>query len=124
MRALKTVFAFTCAGVMFAQPSLAQPPPAAAAVVITVAAPVFATADESRAPVGVAALGSTLQVIALEEGWYCINFEDSEAGLRVRFIQSKHVTLSLPNSGRLLLWSSGRNAALMNVQSWSGEVIE
>jgi hypothetical protein len=124
MTTFTTVLAFTCAGVMLAQSSLAQPPPVGTAVVITVAAPVFATADASRARVGVAAIGSTLRVIALAEGWYCVNFDDPQAGVRVRFIQSKDVRLSLPNSGRLLLWSSGRSASLMDVRSWSGEVIE
>jgi hypothetical protein len=123
LRVLQTVFAFACAGGAFAQPAMAQPPPIMA-VVITIAAPVFSSADDGQKPIGVATIGSTLRVIETTEGWYRVNFDDPETGLRVRFIQMKDARLVLPNSSRLRQRASGTTAALPNVQSWSGQFFE
>ena len=126
MRRLETVCGLTVAAAMLAQPAIAQPLPATTAIVITTSAPVFGTADDQQAPIGVATIGTSLRVIETmtTEGWYRVNFEDAQNGLRVRFIQMKDVRLLLPNSGRLLLWSSGTAAALRDVQSWSGPIVE
>ena len=126
MKSLKTVFALTFACAVLAQPAMAQPPPATTAIVITIGAPVFESADHGQAPVGAATIGSTLRVIETmaTEGWYRVNFEDAESGLRVRFIQMKDLRVLLPNSSRLLLWSSSSAAVLRDVQSWSGPIVE
>ena len=123
MTRVETVLALTFAGTMCAQPVTAQPPPAPTAIVTTIAAPVFRTADGRQAPIGVATLGSTLRVIETTEGWYRVNFDDPQTGLRVRFIQMKDVRLLLPNSGHLLLRASGSTAP-QAVQSWPGQIFD
>ena len=123
MRALQTVFAFAFAGGTFALSAMAQPPPIMA-VVITNAAPVSSSADDGQTPIGVATIGSTLRVIETSEGWYRVNFDDPETGLRVRFIQMKDARLVLPNSSRLRQSASGTTATLPDVQSWSGQFFE
>jgi uncharacterized membrane protein len=123
MRVLQTVFAVAFAGGAFAQPVMAQPPPIMA-VVITTATPVFSSADDRQTPIGVAAIGTTLRVIETTEGWYRVNFDDPQTGLRVRFIQMKDARLLLPNSSRLRPWASGSTAAPPHVQSWSGQFFE
>ena len=123
MRVLQTVFVFAFAGGAFAQPALAQPPPIMA-VVITTATPVFSSADDRQTPIGVVAIGTTLRVIETTEGWYRVNFDDPQTGLRVRFIQMKDARLLLPNSSRLRPWASGSTAAPPHVQGWSGQFFE
>jgi hypothetical protein len=123
MRVLQTVLAVAFAGGAFAQPAMAQPPPIMA-VVITIAAPVFSSPDHRQTPIGVATIGSTLRVIETTEGWYRVNFDDPETGLRVRFIQIKDARLLLPNSSRVRQWASGSTAALPDVESWSGQFFE
>ena len=68
VKILTTMFAFAFAGGTFAQPALAQPPPPTMATVITIAAPVFSSADDQQTPIGVAAIGSVLRVIETIEG--------------------------------------------------------
>ena len=123
MRVLQTVFAFAFAGGAFAQPALAQPPPIMA-VVITTATPVFSSADDRQTPIGVVAIGTTLRVIETTEGWYRVNFDDPQTGLRVRFIRMKDARLVLPNSSRLRQYASGTTDTLPDVQSWSGQFFE
>jgi hypothetical protein len=123
MRVLQVVCAFAVAGGAFAPAAMAQPPPIMA-VVITIAAPVFSSADDRQTPIGVATIGSTLRVIETTDGWYRVNFDDPETGLRVRFIQMKDARLVLSNSSRLRQRASGSTAALPTVQSWSGQFFE
>ena len=123
MRARQTVFAFAFAGGTLALPAMAQPPPIMA-VVITIAAPVFSSADDGQTPIGVATIGSTLRVIETTEGWYRVNFDDRETGLRVRFIRMKDARLVLTNSSRLRQYASGTTDTLPDVQSWSGQFFE
>ena len=112
--------AFAFAGGVFAQAALAQPPPTMATV-ITIAAPVFSSADDRQTPIGAATLGSALRVIETTEGWYRVNFDDPQAGLRVRFIRTKDARLLLPDSSRLRQWPSGSIAPPLDIQSWSGQ---
>jgi hypothetical protein len=123
MRVLQAVFVFAFAGGTFAQPATAQLPPTMA-VVVTTATPVFSSADDRQTPIGVAAIGTTLRVIETTEGWYRVNFDDPQTGLRVRFIQMKDTRLLLANSSRLRPWASGTTAAPPHVQSWSGQFFE
>ena len=122
MRVLQTVFVFAFAGGALAQPAFAQPPPIMA-VVISTAAPVFSSADDRQRPIGVATIGSTLRVIETTEGWYRVNFDDPETGLRVRFIQTKDARLILQTGSRLRPWASGSTAP-PDVQSSSGQFFE
>jgi hypothetical protein len=123
VRVLKTMVAFALAGGAFAQPAFAQPPPPMATV-ITIAAPVFSSADDRQAPIGLATFGSALRVIETTEGWYRVNFDDPQAGLRVRFIRMKDARLLLPNNSRLRQWPSGSLGMPLNIQSWSGHSFE
>ena len=123
MRARQTVFAFAFAAGTLALPAMAQPPPIMA-VVITIAAPVFSSADDGQTPIGVATMGSTLRVIETTVGRDRVNFDDRETGLRVRFIRMKDGPPVLPNSSRLRQDASGTTDTLPDVQSWSGQFFE
>jgi len=63
-------------------------------IVVSVnAAPVFATPDNSLAPLRVAKAGSVLKVIAAEGQWYRIEFQDPQFGRRVGYIEKRHVNV-------------------------------
>ena len=123
MRILTTVLAFAAAGGAFAQPTLAQPPPTMATV-ITIAAPVFSSADDRQTPIGVAAIGSVFRVIGTTEGWYQVNFDDPQTGLRVRFIKMVDARLLLPNTSHRRQWTSGSTAPLPDAQTWAGPIFQ
>ena len=60
-------------------------------VVSSTAAPVFVLPDSARVPLRTAKEGSVLTVIAAEDGWYRVEFQDQQWGRRVGYIEKRHV---------------------------------
>jgi hypothetical protein len=60
-------------------------------VVVAAAGPIFVGPDEQRTPSRIAAKGSVLRVPGVDGGWYNVEFEDPQIGLRVGYIEAQYV---------------------------------
>ena len=71
---------------------------------VTVPAPVTLLPEEGRTPLTTLTEGSVVQVLAEEEGWYRISFQDSYLwGDRIGYVRAEHVKVSAPVNGTPLV---------------------
>src|SRR5688572_16714970 len=75
--------------VSLAVPASAQSQGERQTVTITEAAPVFAAANETQAPVRTARAGSILLLIGTNAEWTRVEFQDPQFGRRLGFVQTK-----------------------------------
>lgn len=67
---------------------------------VTVPAPVTLLPDEGRTPLATLTEGTEVQVLAKEEGWYRISFQDSYLwGDRIGYVRAEHVKVSAAVKG-------------------------
>jgi hypothetical protein len=88
----KAVVILACAATSLARPASAQVGVTEPMmVIVTVAAPIFAVAYESKMPMQVAKVGSRLKVLDATPGWYHVEFKDPQLGRQTGFIQIQNV---------------------------------
>jgi len=63
------------------------------AVVATVA-PIYLLPDSARTPLRTAAVNTTLRVMEDNGAWLKVEFKDPDLGLRVGYVESKHVQVT------------------------------
>ena len=59
--------------------------------VVTQSAPIFLAPDATRQPLRVAREGSRLRVIEQGNGWFTVQFQDPQFGLRTGYVESRYV---------------------------------
>ena len=59
--------------------------------VVTQAAPIYLAPDATRQPLRVARDGSRLRVVEQSNGWFTVQFQDPQFGLRTGYIESRYV---------------------------------
>jgi hypothetical protein len=71
-------------------------------VALTAAAPVFLTPTSSQTPLRVLPAGSVVTVIAIEDRWYRVEFNDEQWGRRVGYVAKASTTPTSPTHNRSL----------------------
>lgn len=59
--------------------------------VVTQPAPIYLAPDASRQPLRVARDGSRLRVVEQSNGWFTVQFQDPQFGLRTGYVESRYV---------------------------------
>ena len=81
---------------VLATPEQASAQGATRVVVSATAAPVLVKPDPAMVPLRMAKEGSVLTVIAAEDAWYRVEFQDPQYGRRVGYIEKRHVSVMAP----------------------------
>jgi hypothetical protein len=63
-------------------------------------APIFLVPDASRTPLRVVAVGTTLEVLGVQDSWVNVSFKDPQFGPRIGFVEARLIQLPPPASPR------------------------